>query len=99
MQFKFNLLRIISKTILIIISTTCALNTDVCLHHQNTETMNWLKIEGYKSNNNQAKSSGYNNLMWLKVNGNEHNNVQSASQNVEKSYSSVDVFFRPLFLL
>ncbi|MEO8146670.1 MAG: hypothetical protein ABI723_03480 [Bacteroidia bacterium] len=64
-----------------------------------TNSLNWLKIEGYKSNNNPAKSSGYTDLMWLKVDGYEYNNTQSPFQNVEKSYSSVDVFFRTLFLL
>ena len=74
-------------------------NNSTANFNNNNDSLNWLKIEGYKANSNQAKSSGYVDLMWLKVNGYEYNTTQSNSQNAESSFTSVDVFFRTLFLL
>ena len=63
------------------------------------DSLMWLKIDGYKSNNRRAKSSEHDNLMWLKIDGYKSNKLKSETQNVITTISSVNVFFRALFLL
>ena len=52
-------------------------------------SLGWLKIEGYKANNNTSKTITQNNLAWLRVDCNE--------QNVKSMFTEVSSFFHVLY--
>ena len=51
--------------------------------------LGWLKIEGYKANNNTSKTLPQRNFNWLKVDSNE--------EKVKSMFTEVSSFFQVLY--